>query len=102
MSEKQNNKQSIKKTSWYGKTVAGCFDTLTTRSDGLGQDEVEQRQQRFGKNKLPDKKIDSVITVFLGQFKDLLIYILPVPALAVRAAAELYRKVRIRQTHGLI
>jgi Ca2+-transporting ATPase len=48
---------------------------------GLSINEVLERQQKFGKNKLPEKKKRSPISIFLSQFKNPLIYIITVAAI---------------------
>ncbi|MDI6591847.1 MAG: HAD-IC family P-type ATPase, partial [Patescibacteria group bacterium] len=48
----------------------------TNPKEGLTEKEVEIRQRKFGKNKLPEKKPPSKLKIFLDQFKSLLIYIL--------------------------
>ncbi len=76
MSENLVEEKAIAETSWHVTSVEECFDILSSSADGIGQDEVDRRQQKYGMNKLPEKKIDSILTVFITQFKDPLIYIL--------------------------
>lgn len=48
----------------------------TDRRNGLGKEEVKQRQQKYGKNKLKDKPKESIFIKFLKQFNDFMIIIL--------------------------
>lgn len=48
----------------------------TDRKNGLGKEEVKQRQQKYGKNKLKDKPKESIFIKFLKQFNDFMIIIL--------------------------
>ena len=48
----------------------------TNENVGLSEDEVKQRQEKYGKNKLQEKKKESVLIKFLKQFNDFMIIIL--------------------------
>lgn len=50
------------------------------REKGLSQKEVEQRAQKYGPNKLPERPPQSLLAVFFEQFKNPLIYILLIAA----------------------
>ena len=41
----------------------------TKERDGLTEEEVKIRQAKYGKNKLKDKKKESIIIKFIKQFK---------------------------------
>ena len=69
--------------SWYAKTVNGVFEALSTRKSGLNEQEAEERQIKFGLNKLPQSKTDSTLIIFLRQFQSPLIYILFIASLIV-------------------
>jgi len=51
------------------------------REKGLNSSEVVERQNNFGKNKLPEKKAQSLTSIYLSQFKNPLIYIILVAAI---------------------
>ncbi len=48
----------------------------TAATAGLSQAEVEQRLTQFGPNALPEQRRRSILSIFLGQFKSPLIYLL--------------------------
>jgi Ca2+-transporting ATPase len=48
----------------------------TNLKEGLSEEEVKFRQREFGKNKLPEEKPPSKLSLFLAQFKSILIFIL--------------------------
>ena len=48
----------------------------TNLKEGLSEEEVQSRQREFGKNKLPEEKPPSKLSLFLAQFKSILIFIL--------------------------
>jgi len=43
---------------------------------GMSEDEVKNRQEKYGLNKLPEKKPPSKISIFLSQLKNPLVYVL--------------------------
>ena len=43
---------------------------------GLTKEEVKKRQEKYGKNKLKDKKKESIVVKFIKQFNDFMIIIL--------------------------
>lgn len=51
-------------------------DLGTNEREGLSEEEVKQRQEKNGKNKLREKKKDSLLIKFLKQFNDFMIIIL--------------------------
>lgn len=68
--------------SWHSQDQETVLRTLKTSLDkGLGQDSIERRRARFGRNELPQGKKRSQILAFLQQFQSPLIYILFVAAL---------------------
>ena len=48
----------------------------TDRKNGLSKEEVKQRQQKYGKNRLKDKPKESIFIKFIKQFNDFMIIIL--------------------------
>src|SRR3989344_406197 len=61
---------------WHTKTVSEALATLGSPESGLSQSEAEIRFKKYGANKLPEGKTDSLFVIFLGQFQSPLIYIL--------------------------
>ena len=48
----------------------------TNEKQGLTEKEVKERQEKYGKNKLEEKKKESFIVKFIKQFNDFMIIIL--------------------------
>ena len=62
---------------WYTKKIEDVEETLKTSIKyGLGQKEVEKRRSKFGKNRLDEKKKESIIIKFFKEFNDFMIIIL--------------------------
>ena len=61
---------------WHTRSVEDIFALLGTDEEGLGNDVVARLLERYGENKLPETKPDSLPRVFLRQFQSPLIYIL--------------------------
>ncbi len=62
--------------SWHTETIDSVFRLLDTAPAGLQSEQVEQRQQRFGDNRLPEAKTHGLLIRFLYQFHNVLIYVL--------------------------
>ncbi|MFA5933247.1 MAG: HAD-IC family P-type ATPase [Microgenomates group bacterium] len=73
---------------WYTKKTSEVLEILHSNENGLTQDEVKTRLEKYGLNKLPEAKVDSLIVIFLRQFQNPLIYILFVACLIVFAMGE--------------
>ena len=75
---------------YHASPIQTVTETLkTTIDNGLGADEVQCRQQQYGRNELAHTKPRSIIVKFFEQFKDMMIVILLVAA-AVSLAVHLY------------
>lgn len=61
---------------WHTQSVEDVFSLLETDGGGLTTAEVEVRIKKYGENKLPETKPDSLAIVFLKQFESPLIYVL--------------------------
>ncbi len=61
---------------WHTLGFEDCIERLNTSEDGLSKQDAQERLEKFGPNKLPEKKKDSVLVVALRQFQDPLIYVL--------------------------
>jgi P-type Ca2+ transporter type 2C len=68
------------KFSYYSISTDKCLEKLSTGKKGLSSGEAEERQQKYGKNVLPEKGGTNPVKLFLKQFKDFLILILFIAA----------------------
>jgi P-type Ca2+ transporter type 2C len=70
--EKENQKKN-----WHALKAEEVIDELKTNSEeGLNDDEVKKRQEKYGKNKLPKGKKNPWWKRLLQQFNNVLIYVL--------------------------
>lgn len=73
---------------WHTKNVEEITKEFrTNRERGLTQDEIKARELEFGKNKLADKKKESLLVKFLKQFQDFMIIILIIASLVSAAVS---------------
>lgn len=70
-------------------TVAQTLAELDSFERGLSSSEAERRLERFGHNELPEAKRDSIVAIFLRQFKSPLIFILLIAASMVFLSGEM-------------
>lgn len=62
---------------YYNKTIEEIRKELDVSLDkGLSNKEVEERKNRYGLNKIKEKEKKSLVSIFLSQLKDVLIYVL--------------------------
>lgn len=73
---------------WYSKTLPEIFQAFRSGEHGLANDEATERLKTYGKNYLPEGKGDSILIIFLRQFRSPLIYILVVASVIVFATGE--------------
>ena len=66
---------------WHKLSVHETIDLLETSRHGLSSGKVEMNQLEFGANELQEGRRRSNLSIFLGQFKDLMILILLVAAI---------------------
>ena len=67
---------------WHTKNIKEVERELRTNiNTGLGNKDVEIRQDEFGKNKIEEGKKESLLVKFLNQFKDFMIIILIISAI---------------------
>ena len=72
----------------YSQTTDAVLDELKTdRTSGLSLGEVSARQEKYGENKLREKKKKTMLVRFLEQFKDVMIIILLIAAVISFAVA---------------
>lgn len=74
---------------WHVLTGREALDRLDSTTDGLADDEVEQRQAFWGRNALPEEDRPGAVRIFLRQFKDPLVYILLIAAVVSLALDNL-------------
>jgi Ca2+-transporting ATPase len=65
---------------FYKKSKKEIFEILNATEKGLRSSDVEERRHEFGFNELSEEKGKNTFTIFLEQFKDLLIIILLIAA----------------------
>lgn len=66
---------------YYSKEAEEVLSELKTGTDGLTSGEAAERQGRYGRNEIAEKKKKGALRVFAEQFADLLVIILIVSAL---------------------
>ena len=66
----------MQQISWHTKTVPDVLNLLRSHEYGLPKEEVTERFQEYGLNKLPEEKVDGLLLIFLRQFQSPLIYVL--------------------------
>lgn len=62
--------------SWYSKSVEEVLSELNAEQDGLESEGVEKRLEKQGKNRIKDEDSASMLSIFISQFQDNLIYLL--------------------------
>lgn len=73
----------------YNKNTETVMEILKTSAKGLSQNEVIERQKKYGKNILPKKKLDSILKIFFNEFKDPMIILLIVAIIVSFIAEEM-------------
>ena len=71
------------KALWHTLSAEEVQRHWKTSEQGLAAKEAISRLEKFGKNKLPESKPDSLLVIFFRQFKSPLIYLLMVAAVLV-------------------
>lgn len=67
---------------WHNREIEDVLQEFSvTKEEGLASKEVEERLNKYGKNELPQKKQDSIIKLFFGQFKDSIVIVMLVASL---------------------
>jgi Ca2+-transporting ATPase len=79
--EKGRGTMAVGKQFWHTQDTDTIFRTLETGPNGLTSEEAEKRLEQDGPNKLEEGKKRSVLGIFLGQFKDFMIWVLIAAAL---------------------
>lgn len=68
---------------WYKSGVAEVLSGVSSHESGLSSSEAVDRIKKYGENRLPEGKIDNLLTIFLRQFSSPLVYVLFFAAVAV-------------------
>ncbi|NLF34735.1 MAG: HAD-IC family P-type ATPase, partial [Clostridiales bacterium] len=66
---------------WHTRSTQASMDALQTRAQGLSHQEAAARLAEHGPNKLAEGKKRSLLSIFLCQFKDFMIWVLIAAAL---------------------
>jgi len=74
---------------YYQESIGKILELLKTSLEGLSEKEVKRRLEVYGKNFLEKQKRKSAFQLFLGQFKDFLIFLLVLAALISGLVGEL-------------
>ena len=74
---------------WHSKILPEIFQVLHSREHGLTREEATERLERYGFNRLPEGKVDSLFIIFLRQFQSPLIYILLLATMVVFIMGEI-------------
>ncbi len=61
---------------FFSRNIEEIFNYFEVSKNGLSEEEVEKRKEKYGLNQLNEKRKDGFVKVFLEQFKDLLVFIL--------------------------
>ncbi len=93
MLEAQRNDNHLmerKQIFWHTKTIPDILVIFHSRENGLTKEEVAERFQEFGSNKLSEGNVDSLFLIFLRQFQSPLIYVLFAAAAVVFLMGEIF------------
>ena len=66
----------MKENNYYNKKVEELYKELNTSINGLTEEEASKRLEKYGENKLAERKKKSNFVIFLSQFNDLMIILL--------------------------
>lgn len=73
---------------WHSLSIKDVLEGLETIGDGLTSTEAKKRLDKYGQNRLPTAKVDSLATIFWRQFHNPLIYVLLIAASTVFLLGE--------------
>ncbi len=73
---------------FFSQTYLEVIQELNSSKSGLNSSEAQKRLTEYGSNTLPEGKQDNLLTIFIGQFKSPLIYILFIASLIVFIVEE--------------
>ena len=72
----KTDQPGITASPWHTQDPGAVFDTVSSSTNGLSQDDAQRRLQEFGPNHLQSVKTKGPLARFLGQFHNVLIYVL--------------------------
>ncbi len=87
---------------WHAISRDDVLKRLNTRTEGLTDQEAKERLEKFGKNEIALKKKISMLSIFLDQFKDFLIFILIIAAIVSLALGYIEQSEEYLFDAGLI
>lgn len=73
---------------WYIKKTPEVLEALDSQEEGLALEEAKIRLKKYGFNKLPEAKLESLLSIFSRQFQSPLIYTLLLACLIVFLMGE--------------
>ena len=73
---------------YYNKTKEEVIKELKSQTTGLTKEEAKKRLEQNGKNMLPQKKKESILSIFVSEFKDPMILLLVFAIIASLIAGE--------------
>lgn len=69
--------KEVKNSMWFNKSTEQVLSELNVNLEqGLSSEEVAKRLEQYGYNRLPEQKRKSILSMFLAQLQDTMIYIL--------------------------
>ncbi|MGL6187396.1 MAG: cation-translocating P-type ATPase [Clostridium chrysemydis] len=74
---------------YFNKSTDSVLKEFNTSKNGLDNSTLEMHKEKYGPNALNEKKKKSLVTVFLEQFKDLLVIILIIAGIISMATGEI-------------
>ena len=80
---------------FYKKETEEVLQELHTSENGLDNNEVQKRKEKYGRNELPKKKRETVWHIFFNEFKDPIVILLMVAILASFIVGEVMDAVAI-------
>ena len=80
---------------FYKKETKEVLQELHTSENGLNNNEVQKRKEKYGRNELPKKKRETVWHIFFNEFKDPIVILLMVAILASFIVGEVMDAVAI-------
>ena len=80
---------------FYKKETEEVLQELHTSENGLNNNEVQKRKEKYGRNELPKKKRETVWHIFFNEFKDPIVILLMVAILASFVVGEVMDAVAI-------
>jgi len=76
-----NKTRAAEKRTFYGVSAEDALKAYRSSKNGLSEQQVAENRETYGENKLYEKKKESILSIFLKQFKDLLVIILIISAI---------------------